>query len=396
MTMKRMILFAAAAIVASTAFAQDAEKLSIKVSGRGYVDGTVVLQNDEEHVASGATISDLRIGVSGKYQNWSAKIDLGYAKKSVSFKDVYLQYNFKKQNYARIGHYAEPIGLDYMESSGNIKFVDAGIVMQTFSPGRRLGVEYMAWGKGLWFAAGAFADANFAKQRTESSADDGYSLTARVAYAPVHEDGKIFHLGVAGSFRKPTAGTYGPSTVDNHHQDSYGHGLGTPVTSAKYNSVSIDHAKNNVRVAGEVIAALDRVAVQGEYIYSNTTRTLDNLNSFSGYGAYAQAGIMLVGAPYSYSQSWARLALPKPGSVELAARFSHVNLQDDDAGFTSHSFTTNKGLTLDGVGYITNQLTVGLNYYYKPFLRFKLDYDNQHVKGMKSFNFITARAQFFF
>ena len=397
--MKRGLLLTMVAMMASTTFAQS-EKLSLKVSGRGYIDGTAVVQSDQEHMPSGASISDLRIGVSGSWEKWSAKIDIGYAKKSVSFKDVYLQYNFQKNSYARIGHYAEPLGIDYMESSGNIKFIDAGIVQQAFAPGRRLGIEYIGWNKGLWVGAGAFADANFAKQRTADQASDGYSITARVAYAPIHEPGKIFHVGVAGSYRVPTAGTY--STVEggkyttNDRTDSYGITTGTPIISTKLNTAEVDHAKHNFRVGTELIAAVDRMALQGEYIYSNTKRTdKTTLGDFKSWGAYGQVAFLLLGKPYEYSSSWARMALPKPGSLELVARFAHVDLEDPEAGLGVHSFTTNKGETLM-VGRMTNQLTVGLNYYYKPFLRFKLDYDNSHLRNMKSLNYITGRIQFFF
>lgn len=56
-------------------------------------------------------------------------------------KDVFIQYNFQKSSYARIGHFAEPFGLDYMESSGNIRFINAGCVTEAFAPGRKLGLN---------------------------------------------------------------------------------------------------------------------------------------------------------------------------------------------------------------------------------------------------------------
>ncbi|MCI2087667.1 MAG: OprO/OprP family phosphate-selective porin [Prevotella sp.] len=389
--MKKILLLASAALlVAQGSFAQD--KLSLKVSGRGYIDGTQVIQNSDEHEPSGVSISDLRIGVSGKWENWSAKIDLGYAQKKISYKDIYLQYNFKPNSYARIGHYAEPIGIDYMESSGNIKFIDAGIVQQAFAPGRRLGIEYIGWNKGLWVGAGAFDDANFSNKRNGQEAGDGYSLTGRVVYAPMYNPGSIFHIGIATSYRVPTAGSYQDDRID-----SYGCTLGSPVISDEFNTASVEHAKHNLRLGTELIAAYNRIAIQSEYMYSNTSRTntVSDLKSYKAWGAYGQVAIQLIGQPYEYSQSWARLALPEPGSLELAVRFAHVDLEDPEAGLGVHELTTNNGKILQ-VGRITNQLTVGLNYYYKPFLRFKLDYDNSHLRGMESFNMITGRIQFFF
>lgn len=389
--MKKVLWLASVALlITQSSFAQD--ELSLKVSGRGYIDGSQVIQNSDEHEPSGMSISDLRVGVSGKWENWSAKIDLGYAQKKISYKDIYLQYNFKPNSYARIGHYAEPIGIDYMESSGNIKFIDAGIVQQAFAPGRRFGIEYIGWSKGLWVGAGAFDDANFSNKRNQKEASDGYSLTGRVVYAPTYNPGSIFHIGIAASYRVPTAGNYHEDRID-----SYGCTLGSPVISDEFNTANVEHAKHNLRLGTELIAAYNRIAIQSEYIYSNTSRTntISDLKSYKAWGAYGQAAIQLIGQPYEYSQSWARLALPKPGSLELAVRFAHVDLEDPEAGLGVHELTTNNGKTLQ-VGRITNQLTVGLNYYYKPFLRFKLDYDNSHLRGMDSFNIITGRIQFFF
>lgn len=116
------------------------------MNGRVYFDGTAFFK-DKTHLGSGATISDIRLGVSGKYENFSGKIDIGFAKKGISLKDVFIQYNFQKSSYARIGHFAEPFGLDYMESSGNIRFINAGCVTEAFAPGRKLGLEYIGWSK---------------------------------------------------------------------------------------------------------------------------------------------------------------------------------------------------------------------------------------------------------
>ena len=100
------------------------EKLQGSFNGRVYFDGSAFFK-DKTHLGSGATISDIRLGVSGKYEKFVGKIDIGFAKKTVSLKDVFIEYDFKKNSYVRLGHFAEPFGLDYMESSGNIRFINA-------------------------------------------------------------------------------------------------------------------------------------------------------------------------------------------------------------------------------------------------------------------------------
>ena len=56
------------------------EKLEGSVNGRVYFDGTAFFK-DKTHLGSGATISDIRLGVSGKYENFSGKIDIGLPRK---------------------------------------------------------------------------------------------------------------------------------------------------------------------------------------------------------------------------------------------------------------------------------------------------------------------------
>lgn len=50
-----------------------------------YFDGSAFFK-DKTHLGSGATISDIRLGVSGKYEKFVGKIDIGFAKKTVSLK----------------------------------------------------------------------------------------------------------------------------------------------------------------------------------------------------------------------------------------------------------------------------------------------------------------------
>jgi phosphate-selective porin OprO/OprP len=352
------------------------EKLETTISARVYFDGSAFVNNNEEYVGSGSSISDIRLGASGKYQDFEGKVDIGFAKKTVSFKDVYLQYNFNKSSYTRIGNFAEPIGIDYMESSANIRFIDAGIVMQAFCPGRNLGLEYIGWSKNLWYAGGIFGDNNYA-DRSKIAGNDGYGFTGRLVLNPLREPGKIFHVGVAGSYRVPNANAL--TVTGSDRSVSYGNTLGSPINATKFISATVTDAKSTTKAAFELMTACNKVNFQGELFYTQTNRR-DDLETYKAKGAYAQVSILAIGDNYKYADNWARYALPKPGSLEFAARFSHVNLDCSDAKI---------------MGGIQNQYTFACNYYWKSFVRLRLNYDIAHVKGLKSFNFLTARVQVF-
>ena len=164
------------------------EKLQGSFNGRVYFDGSAFFK-DKTHLGSGATISDIRLGVSGKYEKFVGKIDIGFAKKTVSLKDVFIEYDFKKNSYVRLGHFAEPFGLDYMESSGNIRFINAGCVTEAFAPGRKLGLEYIGWSKNFWYGGGLFGDTHF-DQRLDYKGNDGYALTGRGVYNPYQNEAR--------------------------------------------------------------------------------------------------------------------------------------------------------------------------------------------------------------
>ncbi|MDE6452247.1 MAG: hypothetical protein K2L23_08220 [Odoribacter sp.] len=377
--MKR-ILFAFASLlpVAFVSGQTITEKLQGSVNGRVYFDGTAFFK-DKTHLGSGATISDIRLGVSGTYENFSGKIDIGFAKKSISLKDVFFQYNFRPHSYARIGHFAEPFGLDYMESSGNIRFINAGCVTEAFAPGRKLGLEYIGWSKQFWYAGGLFGDTHF-DQKLDYKGNDGYALTARGVYNPLKSKGRILHAGMAMSFRTPDA------LKDNtaRRSVSYGANLGSMVNSTKFVNAEISDVNHTFKVAGEFIGAVGRFSLQGEYFHTQANRKQD-LKKYKAWGTYGQIGFLAIGTGYEYATSWARLELPKPGSLEFALRYSCLDLNDKSTGI---------------LGGQQQQITFGCNYYWKKFVRLRLNYNFAHLdkhalNGKEDFHFISARIQVF-
>jgi len=379
MMKNKLCLISALLLSGTMAFGQGIPgKLSGQVNGRVYFDGTAFFK-DKTYLGSGATISDLRLGVSGKYGNFAAKIDIGFAKKSVSFKDIFIEYDFRKNSCIRLGHFAEPFGLDYMESSGNIRFIDAGPVTEAFASGRKLGLEYIGWAGDFWYAAGIFADTHFA-ERTEYKGNDGYALTGRLVFNPYKEKGQILHLGVASTYRTPDAAKDG-----SERSVTYGANLGSMVNSEKFVNAVISDARNSFKIAGEFIGGIGKFSLQSEYFYVQTSR-YDNLKKYKARGVYGQIGFIAIGGGYEYAVPWARLALPKPGTLEFAARYSCLDLNSSHAGI---------------YGGEQQQLTIGCNYYWKPFIRLRLNYnyafmDKYAKNGKEHFNFLSARVQVFF
>lgn len=375
-----LLIIPALLMSAATVFGQEKapSKLKTSFNGRFYLDGTAFFKN-KTPLGSGATMSDIRLGAKGSYEKFQAKLDIGFAKKSISLKDIFIEYDFKENSYVRAGHFAEPFGIDYMESSAGIKFINAGSVTEAFAPGRKIGLEYMGWTKSFWYAAGIFGDTHF-QEKASYTGNDGYAFTGRLVYNQLQNPGRILHLGAAASYRVPDATKTGGDRVI-----SYGATLGSMVNGTKFVNAEVEDARNSFKVAGELVGALGKFSLQGEYFYAQVDRYGD-LKKYKASGAYGQLAFLAKGGDYAYAAPWARLAVPEPGSLEFAARFSWLDLNDSKASI---------------MGGTQNDFTFACNYYWKKFITLRLNYVHAHVgeyalNGKENFDFVSARIQVFF
>lgn len=360
-----------------TSFAQEKpEKFSVTPIGRFYLDGTAFFNSDPK-LGSGATFSDIRLGIKGKYQKFQGKAELGFSKNKISLKDIFVEYDFHPNSYVRAGHFGEPFGIDYMESSANIKFISAGAVTEAFAPGRKLGIEYIGWKGWFWYAGGVFGDTHF-QEKINYTQTDGYAVTGRIAFNPIKEQGGIVHIGVASTFRRPD-----PAKEGNIRDVTFGATLGSPINSQKFVEAKVTDARNTFKVTGEFIGAIHKFSLQSEFFYIQTNR-YKNLPKYQALGTYGQIGFLAIGDGYSYANEWARLKLPKPGSLEFVARYSYLDLNDQEANI---------------LGGKQKQLSLACNYYWKKFITLRLNYDHACINGAKEnqhFNFLSARVQVYF
>ena len=101
----RVNLLAMALAMTTVVCAQEPE-LKVKPSGRILFDAAYInSSHQEDELKSGVGIPDMRVGVGFTYDKWKGKIDMGYAYGKVNMKDVWLQYDFDKQNFVRGGYF---------------------------------------------------------------------------------------------------------------------------------------------------------------------------------------------------------------------------------------------------------------------------------------------------
>lgn len=344
-------------------FGEGENAITFTPTTRIYVDGAAFIQ-DESDLSNGVTIPDVRLGFKVNYRQWSAKVDVGFGKGKISAKEIFLQYNLKKNSYIRVGHYPEPFSIDRMESSGNLKFMTMNTSSNIFSPNYKLGLEYVGWNNTIWFAGGIFGDGDSMANSKEG--DDGYSATSRFVFTPSRKEGAIFHLGIAGSFKKADAN--GRSNADGVLEDhsrniGYSSSLLSNVETIKPLSALVPNANYQVKYAIELMGALGPVYLQTEYFHSNVRR-YDDAPTYQALGTYGQVGVLVTGGEYNYSSSWARMNKPGPKSLELVARFNYTCLDDKHSGI-------NGGTMRDW--------SLAVNYYLNKFVMLRLNYSYMNM-----------------
>lgn len=145
------------------AFAQEDEepKLVVKPTGRILMDAGIMHSTDEtlnDQLNDGAAIPDVRIGVGATYGKWKAKVDIGYARQSLSLKDISLDYNFNKENLIRMGYFVHQFGLQSGTSSSFKISMEEPLANQAFFNSRLIGAMYVHAGEKFHATASVFAE----------------------------------------------------------------------------------------------------------------------------------------------------------------------------------------------------------------------------------------------
>ncbi len=109
--MTARVNFLTVALTMATVVCAQEPELKVKPSGRILFDAAYInSSHQEDELKSGVGIPDMRVGVGFTYDKWKGKIDMGYAYGKVNMKDVWLQYNFDKQNFVRGGYFIHQYG----------------------------------------------------------------------------------------------------------------------------------------------------------------------------------------------------------------------------------------------------------------------------------------------
>lgn len=318
----------AAALVMGFAAAANAQenKLVVKPSGRILMDAAFLNSSNkavDEQCVDGVNVPDIRIGMKVSYGKWEGKADIGYARSSVSPKDIFIQYNFNKQNFLRGGYFVHQFGYQSATSSSFKVSMEEPETHSAFGVGGRLvGLMYEHSDNKFMGTGSIYTDAQSFKKQTNHTGYQGSGFLTRLVYHPLIEKGNLFHVGIGLNYELAAE-----NRSNMEFKAPY------PVRVAGINAIGakITDAKNDFKFSGELMAAKGHVGIEGQYIFMNVDRKGD-AKSYNAWGAYGNLRFLL-NNEYEYVKNDAGIATPAPKSWELVAAYNYTDMNDAKAGF---------------------------------------------------------------
>ncbi len=332
----------------------------VRVGGRVQADYNA-FDSDITKLGSGSEIRRGRLFVSGTmWQAWQYKFQYDFTGTGIKgIKDAWIRYRGTGPGAITAGHFKEPFSLENMTSSKYTMFIERSLPA-AFLPGRSIGLAYAAHGQDWSANAGVFG-----KGVDDAGAnDEGYAVSGRVTWAPLHNHDNTLHLGLAASHRDT-------GSVNTLHLKSKPEAHAAALNLV--DSGSLDVSSYN-RYGLEAAWLHGPFALQSEYMRVGLNRKLAGNPDPDFHGWYVEGSWFLTGESRHYKASSGSFSKVTPkgivgqggiGAWEVGMRFSSIDLSDADI-----------------MGGEEQNLTVGLNWYTTPNIRFMANYvDVLNVDG---------------
>jgi phosphate-selective porin OprO/OprP len=274
-----------------------------------------------------------------------------------SWLDVYVRMQTKAlfdvdAGAVRVGYAKTPVGFEGNTGTGSTTFLETATPTQAIYAGRRIGLDWAL------VCATWLADAGYDWGGDLQGNADGHMAAARVAWTPRKQAGNVVHLGLSASRETPQGSTDGrgiysaPGARLRARPEA---GLTQLRLVDSGNLVPIDSIH---RLGAEALWIGGPWSVQAEYLDARVSRQ-HGLRSYRANGYYAFASWVVTGESRSYANGNVGDVKPSgaAGAVELAVRYSELNL--DDATVLGGK---ERNWTLGANWYINRHLKLQANY----------------------------------
>ena len=279
------------------------------------------LGDDATEFDDGTEVRRARLSLEGiVHDDWGYALEYDFS--SSEAKDMYLEYVGFKGVDIRIGNFKEPFSMENMTSGKATIFMERSLPVDTFSPGRNLGVAAFAGGKRWSLSAGAFGEAH----DSDTEGDDGRGSSIRASFAPIAAKRSTLHIGASGFQRSP------PEEEDElRFRDE----LESRIADQELIDTGDISDVDEFYGAGlELAIAYGPFLLQGEQIDVKIERDRNAGADLEFSGWYLSAGWVVTGEKRSYNGARGRFNRVEPkgrGTAwEIAIRASNLDLSDEE------------------------------------------------------------------
>ena len=352
------------------------------------IDGALYFEN-KNALSNGTIMRRATFALkSVLWKHWQAEIDLDFGDAVLDARDMWIRYNVPKTGLAfQVGNFKEPFGMERLNSSRLLTFLERAMVSNAFPLGRRMGIAGRYHTNYGQLTFGVFGH-ELGTRIDKGTKDEGYSLTTRLTAAPINKKRQTLHLGLAAASKTPDAVPDLPlNTIEiNARSETY-------VYDPKLlHTGDIKDVNYYDRMGGEFALVLGPLYAQSEYMMAKVHRWYGKpIADFKG--GYGTISYMLTGESRVYYVDEGEFGpTDKPihnwGALELAARFSTLDLNDAAAGITG-----GKGdQWMFGVNYYPN-MNIKIQFNYSKAKLDKFATSKGRMNGGDDFSFMQMRFQ---
>ena len=274
---------------------------------------------------------------------------VGYDARADKWLDTNVKYKFSGFTSVTIGQFKQPNSMEELSSTKNNDFISKSMTTNLQAVARRTGVAVTTGGND-WTLTGSYMNRELTRNLAQ-----GQGFGARGTWAPMHDNGNIFHLGLSAvsfdardnatvnadgraRFRvRPDADLAGLRLIDSGQFTD-----GDKITTW----------------GGEVAWVNGPIKLQSEVMTTNLTR---KFNPDYGFNSWYVSGVWNVsGETWGYKGGNITTGLPEDtskGMWQVGLRYDHADLND---GFVTGGKESN--------------WTAGVNYYWRSNFKFAVNY----------------------
>ncbi len=301
----------------------DDGKFEIKLRGRALLDYAWVNDSDNSLNFNGTEFRTARLGIDGRYgKKFKFRFEADFAHKTVTFKDIYIQYEGVVTLTA--GHIKFAAPMESSSSSRYFPFMERGGFNNAFAFGRQVGVALTKpVGNGL--VEIGIGKGGFAAKGSDST---GFKFAARATQAFAIDGGTI-HLGTSFTYLE---------TGDNQANFRYRERPLQHQAPRFINTGSIADSQAFVGVEAGLFTGPFSLVGEAGVLKADLSAPLPGQGDPTFWGGHVTVGYFLTGEDSPYSSGSGTYSRPKvkrpffkggPGAVQIAARYDFLDLVDN-------------------------------------------------------------------